>query len=153
MPVFVDTNVFVYRFDLTEPKKQRRAELWLDHLWSEGAGRVSVQVLEELYASLTGKLGHPMDPTEARTVVRSLFAWDPVIVDRKMIEGAWLLQDRYSLSWWDGLIVSAAQVTGCGHLLTEDLSHDQDIDGVRIVDPFEVEPGHRPLTEPGRPQR
>jgi predicted nucleic acid-binding protein len=138
--VFVDTNVFVYRFDITEPHKQRRAELWLEHLWSEGTGRISVQVLQELYASLTRKLDHPMDPAEARTVVRSLFAWDPLHVDQKTIEGSWLLQDRYALSWWDGLIVSAAQVAGCRHLLTEDLSHAQDLDGVRVVDPFAVEP-------------
>lgn len=141
MPVFVDTNVLVYRYDITEPDKQSRAELWLDHLWSTGTGRVSVQVLQELYASLTRKLDQPMDASEARTVVRSLFAWDPVLVDRKTLEGAWLLQDRYSLSWWDGLIVSAAQVTGCRHLLTEDLSHDQALDGVRVVDPFVMEPG------------
>jgi predicted nucleic acid-binding protein len=140
VPVFVDTNVFVYRFDSTEPAKQRRAELWLDHLWNSGEGRLSVQVLQELYAALTRKLDHPMDPAEARTVVRSLFAWGPASVDRRMIEAAWLLQDRYSLSWWDGLIVAAAQATGCRHLLTEDLSHDQDLGGVRVLDPFAVEP-------------
>jgi predicted nucleic acid-binding protein len=141
VPVFVDTNVFVYRFDNTEPAKQRRAEVWLDHLWSEGSGRVSVQVLQELYSSLTRKLDHPMEPAAARAVVRSLFAWGPTAIDRRTIEGAWHLQDRYSLSWWDGLIVPAAQITGCRHLLTEDLSHGQEIDGVRIVDAFEVEPG------------
>jgi predicted nucleic acid-binding protein len=141
VPVFVDTNVFVYRFDSTEPDKQRRAERWLDHLWSEGTGRVSVQVLQELYASLTRKLDHPMEPAEARTIVRSLFAWGPVMVDRRTIEGAWLLQDHHSLSWWDALIVATAQTAGCRHLLTGDLSHGQDLDGVRIVDPFKVEPG------------
>lgn len=141
MPVFVDTNVFVYRFDETEPDKQRRAERWHEHLWRERTGRLSVQVLEELYASLTRKLDHPMDPAEARTAVRSLLAWDPVAVDSHTIEGAWLLEDRFSLSWWDALIVSAAQIAGCGHLLTEDLSHGHDLDGVRVVEPFRMEPG------------
>jgi predicted nucleic acid-binding protein len=64
-----------------------------------------------------------------------------VPVDPRTIEGAWLLQDRYSLAWWDALIVSAAQIAGCRQLLTEDLSHGQDLDGVRVVDPFRVEPG------------
>lgn len=141
MPVFVDTNVFVYRFDATEPEKQSRAERWHKHLWRERSGRLSVQVLQELYSSLTRKLGEPMEAAEARTVVRSLLSWNPVPVDPRTIEGAWRLEDRYSLSWWDALIVSAAQIAGCRHLLTEDLSHDQDLEGVRVVDPFQVEPG------------
>lgn len=141
MAIFVDTNVLVYRFDLEEPEKQRRCEQWLAHLWAAGEGRLSIQVLQELYTNLTRKLAHPMNPTEARTVVRALFAWDPVEVDRRVVEGAWLLEDRYSISWWDALIVSAAQTAGCRQLLTEDLSHDQELDGVRIVDPFQVDPG------------
>jgi predicted nucleic acid-binding protein len=141
VPVFVDTNLFVYRFDTTEPEKQRRAEGWHELLWREHTGRLSVQVLQELYSNLTRKLDHPMEPAEARTVVRALLAWGPVPVDPRTIEGAWRLEDRYSLSWWDALIVSAAQIAGCRHLLTEDLSHGQDLGGVRVVDPFRVEPG------------
>jgi predicted nucleic acid-binding protein len=139
-PVFVDTNVYVYRFDTTEPEKQRRCEAWLRHLWRERSGRVSIQVLQELYPNLTRKLDHPLSPAEARGIVRSLYAWDPVPVDRRTIEFAWNLQDRHSLSWWDALIVAAAQAAGCPYLLTEDLNHDQDLDGVRVVDPFRVEP-------------
>lgn len=141
MPVFVDTNVFVYRFDTSEPEKQRRADLWVDHLWTEESGRLSIQVLQELYASLTRKLGRPMDPPEARDAVRALLAWKPVAVEPATIEGAWLLTDRYSLSWWDALIVAAAQVAGCRSLLTEDLPHGEVLDGVRVIDPFQVRPG------------
>ncbi|MDX1630449.1 MAG: hypothetical protein R3234_01190 [Thermoanaerobaculia bacterium] len=52
-----------------------------------------------------------------------------------------MLQDRHTLSWWDSLIVAAAQIAGCSFLLTEDLRHEQELDGVRIVDPFRIEPG------------
>jgi len=50
------------------------------------------------------------------------------------------VQDRHQLSWWDSLIVSAAQMAGCSWLLTEDLEHHRLFDGVRVVDPFRVEP-------------
>lgn len=140
MPVFVDTNLLVYRFDTTEPEKQRRAELWHEHLWRERSGRLSIQVLQELYSSLTRKLDVPMEAAEARTAVQALLAWNPVPVTARTIEGAWRLEDRYSLSWWDALIVSAAQIAGCRHLLTEVLSHEQELDGVRVVDPFRVAP-------------
>jgi len=140
-PVFVDTNVFVYRYDHTEPEKQNRCERWLQHCWAERTGRLSIQVLQELYVTLTRKLAHAMEPADARTVVRSLFAWKPATVGPRTIEGAWRLQQSYSLSWWDALIVAAAQGEGCFFLLTEDLSHDQVLDGVRVVNPFRVLPG------------
>ena len=139
-PYFVDTHVFVYRFDSTEPEKQRAAERWLESLWRSGTGRVSLQVLQELYSVLTDKLQASFTRKEARSIVHSLFAWRPVPVDQAVIEGAFKLQDRYSVSWRDALILSATQATGCRTLLTEDLSHDQLIEGVRIINPFEAEP-------------
>jgi predicted nucleic acid-binding protein len=137
-PVFVDTNVFVYRFDSRDPFKQRRAEVWLDDLWSSGAGRVSFQVLEELYSTLTRKLRPGLPAAEARSVVRALSAWKPVAVDATVIEAAWSLQDGADLSWWDALIVAAAQLAGCGRLLTEDLQHGQRFGGVEVLDPFQI---------------
>lgn len=141
--VFVDTNVFVYRFDASEPEKQERCNSWLESLWDDRRGRLSVQVLQELYVTLTGpKLQRPVEPAEARIAVEALYSsWDPLVIDRSTFQGAWALQDRYSLSWWDALIVSAAQSLGCSALLTEDLSHGQDLDGVRVISPFEVSPG------------
>ena len=52
------------------------------------------------------------------------------------MERSWLLQQRYSLSWWDALIVAAAQSCECSVLLTEDLQHGQIFGEVRVVDPF-----------------
>ena len=136
MPVFVDTNLFVYSLDTSEPEKQERAREWLERLWDSGDGRVSVQVLQELYSTLTRRLDHSLDPEEARKMVKGLFAWNPIPVNHRTIEGAWSLQDRYSLSWWDALIVSAARIAGCERLLTEDLSDRQDLDGVVVMNPF-----------------
>ncbi len=68
------------------------------------------------------------------------FAWDPVPVDDRVIDGPWLLQDRYRLSWWNSLIVSAAQVAECRFLLTEDLLDSQELGKVKIVSPFATAP-------------
>jgi len=81
-----------------------------------------------------------MGRDEARTDVRNLMAWAPVPRDGPVVEGAWTVQDRYGLSWWDSLVVSAAQVAGCAWLLTEDLQHGRVLDGVTVVDPFRTEP-------------
>ncbi len=139
-PVFVDSNVLVYWLDASEPEKQRVAQTWLQYLWPNRAGRLSYQVLLEFYVIVTQKIDFPLSHDEARTVARTLFAWDPVVTDRQTIAGAWAVQDRYRLSWWDSLIVSAAQRAACGYLLTEDLQHGQDLGGIQVVDPFQTSP-------------
>lgn len=136
--VFVDTNVVVYRFDSSEPDKQSVAQQWLDRLWAARAGRVSTQVLHESYATLTRKLGMPK--AEARQIVRALQAWDPVMLDEGVLNRAFHLEDRWSLAWWDSLIVAAAFASGAAYLLSEDLQSGQDFDGVKVIDPFSVVP-------------
>lgn len=138
--VFVDTNVLVYSFDLRVPDKQARATDWLNHLWSARAGRISFQVLQEFYVIVTGKLRPGLDRETARKVVRSLWAWQPGATAEQSFEMAWGLQDQFQLSWWDALIVAAARSAGCSLLLTEDLQHGQDFDGLRVVDPFQSTP-------------
>ena len=135
-PVFVDTNVLVYSFDRREPEKLVRAREWLDHLWSARAGRISFQVLQEFYVTVTRKLEPGLDPETARKVVRSLWAWQPMTTDEQTFVAAWGIQDRFKLSWWDALIVAAAHVGGCRYLLTEDLQDGQEMAGVRVVNPF-----------------
>ena len=135
-PVFVDTNVLVYRQDGSDPAKQFRADDWIAHLVRRRAARISFQVLQELYATLTRKLKPAFDAEEARGIVRDLAVWQPVVVDLAVLERGWLLQGRHSLSWWDALIVGAAQSCACSALLTEDLQHGQTFGRVRVIDPF-----------------
>ena len=134
-PVFVDTNVFVYRHDRSDPAKQQRAEQWIRLLARRREGRLSFQVLQELYATLTrDRLG--FDLAEARQIVETLAAWQPIQIDLGILQRAWLAQGRFRLSWWDALIVAAAQASESPVLLTEDLQDGQVFDGLRVVDPF-----------------
>ena len=135
-PVFVDTNVIVYRYDARDPGKQVRAGQWYEFLWATRSARVSFQVLQEFYAVITRKVTPTASPSTARSIVRKLMSWQPVSIDPAMLERAWLLQDGHSLSWWDALIVAAAQTCGCRILLTEDLQHGHEFDEVRVVNPF-----------------
>ncbi|MBN2124498.1 MAG: PIN domain-containing protein [Deltaproteobacteria bacterium] len=138
--VFVDTDILVYSRDASEPEKQQRAMAWMTHLWTVRAGRLSFQVLQEFYATVTQKLTPGLDPQSAREDVRALLAWDPIPVNERVIEGAWLIQDRYKLSWGDALIVSAAQTGDCRLLLTEYLQENQAIGNIHVINPFRVSP-------------
>ena len=138
--VFVDTNVLVYTRDASEPQKQKQAMSWVSHLWNERTGRLSFQVLQEFYVTVTEKLDPGLAAEAARRDVRLLLSWQPIPVDARVLEGAWHLQDRYHLSWWDALIVSAAQIVDCHYLLTEDFKEDQKLDHVRVINPFHISP-------------
>lgn len=138
--VFVDTNVLVYQLDTREPEKHAQARMWLEHLWETRRGRISFQVLSELYVTVTRKLNPGLDQETARRAVQALHAWQPVPIDEKVLGGAWVTQDRFGLSWWDSLIVAAAKLAGASYLLTEDLQHGQDLDGLRVVNPFLASP-------------
>lgn len=134
--VFVDTNVFVYRHDRSDPDKQACADEWITHLVHSRAGRLSSQVLQELYVTLTGKTRIGFDPSEARAIVRELAVWQPLVIDLRILERAWHVQDGHSVSWWDAVIIAAAQSLGCSILLTEDLQHGHEFGKVRVVNPF-----------------
>lgn len=137
---FVDTNVLVYARDAGETGKQPLAEAWLRALWRQRQGRLSYQVLHEYYVTVTRKLRPGIPVEDARDDVRALMSWRPLSADGVMLEATWAVQDRYGLSWWDSLIVSAAQVAGTAYLLSEDLQAGQDLGGVVVVDPFQTTP-------------
>jgi predicted nucleic acid-binding protein len=133
-PVFVDCNIFLYAVDDADPRKQRIARDWRDELWKNRLGRISFQVLNEFYVNAVRL--KPAARDETRAEVRDLLVWKPVLLDAAVIERGWKLQDRYQLSFWDSLIVSAAKTASCGFLLTEDLQNGQKLDGVEVVNPF-----------------
>lgn len=138
-PVFVDTNVLVYLRDARDPEKQLAAAEWMAMLWDTRRGRVSEQVLHEYYVTVTAKLDPGLSAEEARDDVAALAAWNPVGV-AGLIEDAWRVEDRWGLSFWDAMIVAAARGQACGILLTEDLSHGQELGGLRVVSPFRAAP-------------
>jgi predicted nucleic acid-binding protein len=136
--IFVDTNVFIYAVDQADLKKQLAAQTWRAWLWETNRGRISFQVLQEFYVIATRK--QPSAVVEIRKEVSDLMAWQPIALDSSVITGAWQIEDRYGISFWDALIVAAAKTAGCRYLLTEDLRRGQDLDGVMVVDPFFSEP-------------
>lgn len=138
--VFVDTNVLIYSEDGADPQKQTQALAWLGEMWRRRCGRLSTQVLNEFYVNVTRKLKPGMPAGDARAEVRRYQRWQPWAVDHATVETAWAIESRFGLSYWDSLIVAAAQAQGCDILLTEDLQHEQRIDKVQILNPFLVGP-------------
>lgn len=137
--VFVDANVLIYARDPGEPAKQIRAVQWLAHLWREGLGRTSTQVLSEFYVNVTRKIANRLTPDEAWQEVNTFFAWRPQPIDAALMARAREIERSWRLSWWDSMVVAAAQLQGCTVLLTEDLQDGAEYGGVTARNPFTFE--------------
>ena len=138
--VFVDTNVLLYVYDDADLHKQARSREWMRHCWEARIGRLSTQVLNEFYVNARKRFAATIAPGDARAEVRRLQQWNPWQIDHATIETAWAVESRLGISYWDALMVSAAQHMGCRWLLTEDLPHGQKIDLLTVVNPFRTAP-------------
>jgi len=133
---FVDTNVLIYAYDSSEAVKQPLAQAALQELWATRQGVLSTQILQEFYSVATSKLKLAMSPADAREIVQLYSAWNVVLIEPSLILTASQLHEEHQLSFWDALVVEAARAAGADRLLTEDLTDGQEIEGVRIVNPF-----------------
>jgi len=133
---FVDTNVLVYAFDKSNSPKRRVAQQLMNELMEEDRLRVSTQVLQELFVTLTRKVSQCCSSEEAMAVLEDLTAWPLMIIDYAAIRAGVGLAEQTKLSFWDALVVVAAARTGAAVLYTEDLNDGQEILGVRISNPF-----------------
>ncbi len=135
-PCFVDANVFVYARDPRDPLKQARAAEWIGWLWRQRAGRTSFQVLSEFYVVATRKLTPRVAEDLAWDEAVRYFAWAPQETNEPLLRRAREVERRYQLSWWDSMVVAAAQLQDCVLLVTEDLQDGMVFGPVTVRSPF-----------------
>ena len=135
---FTDSNLLLYYVDPEEPAKRLRAMEWLNHLWTTGGGRLSWQVLHEFYWNAVRKMR--LEPAKAREVVQDLSHWRPVDTSLGLIQHAWYWMDAAQLSYWDALILAAAQRSGVRYLLSEDFQSNRLYGDIQILNPFDHSP-------------
>ena len=133
--VFVDTNILYYAHTNSPDPRHELARRQLAGLWQRpGRAAVSVQVLQELHVNLVRKAGLSPQQSAARTV--DYLAWQVVDNDRALLRSAFDVQLRWRLSFWDSLIVAAAQRCSATQLWTEDLQDGQRFATVRVINPY-----------------
>lgn len=133
---FVDTNVLVYAHDRSAGQKRDQARALLTRLWESGQGCLSVQVLQELFVTITRKVPRPLDSETAEVVLADLTRWTLHSPGSGDVLAAVGLHRRHGISFWDAMIVHSAATLGCTVLYSEDLAHERSYDGVRTLDPF-----------------
>jgi predicted nucleic acid-binding protein len=132
---FVDTNILICAHDADSGEKQRIAKRLLSALWSERAGVLSMQVLEEFYVSVTQNVPSPLPKDLARLVVTSYAIWCQETTPKE-ITAAFRIEDESQIGFRNALIVSSAAQCGASRIWSEDMDAGRRIAGVLIENPF-----------------
>ncbi len=133
---FVDTNILMYAHDAAAGAKHELARALVEELWRDRSGVVSTQVLQELAVNLRRKAERPLPAKATREIVSDYLSWQVVVNGTDSILEALDLQERFQISFWDALVVQAAQSCGAEILYSEDLSDGQQYGSIRVVNPF-----------------
>ena len=133
---FVDTNILVYAHDLVSGFKNERARVLVEKVWSSGGGVLSTQVLQELCINLRRKAVKPLTTEQLRNLIEDYSDWEIVVNTQKSVIEALMIETRYQISFWDALIIQAAESSGAEILYSEDLSDGQTYGSVRVVNPL-----------------
>jgi predicted nucleic acid-binding protein len=137
--VLLDTNILVYAYDRYDPQKQTMAQgLLTDGIKQENLF-LSVQVLGEFFNVVTRHIPQPMSPGEAKEIISTLSILPVQDIDMTMVKRAIGTHELYRISYWDSLIVSAAERAGCRIILSEDLSDGQTYHNILVNNPFRDE--------------
>lgn len=105
-------------------------------LWEKGEGVVSVQVLRELFVTLTTKVSPPVPVVQAREIVSDLLSWRVAEPTGDDLIEAIDMSARWRISFWDAMILAAARKTGASVVWSEDLKEGESYEGVVVRNPF-----------------
>ena len=135
--VFVDTNVLVvYAHDTSSGAKHRVAKQLVQDLWATRDGVISTQVLQELCINFRRKAPRPRSVEETQRLIQDYMDWNIVINDAVSVLRALGFEERYKVSFWDALILQAAESAEVEVLLSEDLAAGQKYGSFRVSNPF-----------------
>jgi predicted nucleic acid-binding protein len=133
---FVDTNILVYAHDRSTGIKHQRAQILIEDLWNSGMGVLSTQVLQELCINLRRKAANPLPVEEVRRLIREYSTWEVVTNTPASVLGALETETCCKTSFWDALILQAAEDAGVSILYSEDLATEQRYGAIRVVNPL-----------------
>jgi predicted nucleic acid-binding protein len=133
---FIDTNILVYAHDRSAGAKHQRARTLLEQLWDSGQGVLSTQVLQELCINLRRKVSRPLPLEDVRRLIRDYSTWEVITNTPESILQAIEIEARYKTSFWDALILQAAESSGASILYSEDLATGQLYGDIRVVNPL-----------------
>ena len=132
---FLDTNVLVYAYDRSDPRKQKIAQGLLRRAL-EGEIAASSQVLGEFASTMLHKLAPPAKPTDVAGLLDTLGPIYLIPLDGDVVLRAVQVHAQYGLHFYDGMIIATAERGRCQKIWSEDLNAGQEYFGVKVENPF-----------------
>lgn len=132
---FLDTNVLVYAYDPSDPRKQQIAQ-GLVRRAVAGEIAASSQVLGEFAATLLHKITPPANPQDLMALLDTLGPINLVAIDGDVVLRAVQARAQYGVHFYDGMILAAAERGGCQKIWSEDLNPGQQYFGCVVENPF-----------------
>ena len=134
---FLDTNIFIYTFDETQPQKRTLARQLVSQALGDSKGTISYQVIQEFMNIATRKFRRPLTPPDCAAYLDAVLApMCEVFPSIDLYRDALDLHEKWKFSYYDSLIVTAALSVGCRRLYSEDLQHGQKVRDLVIENPF-----------------
>ena len=133
---FVDTNILIYAHDRSAGLKHERARQLVERLWISGQGVLSTQVLQELCINLRRKIARPLPVEEVRRLIQDYLSWEIVVNSPASVLQALEIEVRYKTSFWDALVLQAAESVGAAVLYSEDLAAGQKYGPIHVINPL-----------------
>jgi predicted nucleic acid-binding protein len=131
---FFDTNVLLYMRSSEDLNKQFHARQLFNHHVQLGSILLSTQVVQEFFTVGLRKLKLPKEDVKQTAI--ELLDLPLVLLGPSQILKAIEIEERYQISFWDALILAAAESGGAEVLFTEDLNHGQQYGSVLVRNPF-----------------
>ena len=132
---FLHSNILVYAYYSSCPEKQSRAQLLNQNGFLQEDAVLSPQVLGEFFVVVTRKIPKPLSATAALDIIEIFQSLVAVDIDYALVSRAIEAQIKFKISYWDGLIIAAAERAQCKRILSEDLNIGQTYWGIRIENP------------------
>lgn len=134
---FLDSNILVYAYDASEKVKHEKAFHLLEKLGLSQTGVISLQVISEFFVVVTRKIEKPIPLNQARKIAEEFLTnWEVYEPTASTLLMAMETVEKNKLSFWDSLIVASARESQAKIIYSEDLQHNQLIEGVKIINPF-----------------
>jgi predicted nucleic acid-binding protein len=138
----IDTNIFVYAYDVSERAKRHVARSLLDEVWDQGGGVVTLQNLSEFFVAVTKKVEHPIPASSARMILSDILRsghWLVVNRQAQTLLTAIDLVERTGVPYWDALIAACMLEHGVTTIVTENERDFRKIPGLTVINPFKVQ--------------
>ena len=132
--LFFDSNIWLYSFIDSNQEKYEISKNLIKS--NEEKIVLSIQVVNEVCFNLLRKAN--FEELQIHELIDNFFnRYRFSRFDQDLLKKSSKLRERYSLSFWDSLILSAALFSNCQIIYSEDMQHDLLIENkLKIINPF-----------------